>query len=981
MIISASQSAKRRDLPISLDQRLIARATLKADSLARWSNLDNFEDVALDWLSGEKLNWERRRNLIQRLSRPDIADLPQLIASDLASPHSSGFGSFPIHGQLTLAQLQELLRLKPDLLNQSFFVNTLIAKLHPGDDEDWRHDPALTKAYLERLLGFVRKLDAVHNSLKAHVLFHRLVLDQSLGQYDKDLFVEYLKLPRQQGYMSRAMLEAESSRRHPANLNANYGQVTLLPVVGNDEPLVRECLKHFFEKAEGPKEFEPYINDVYLKHLYAETSIELGRGDPETWASQLPPEMFRQLKERVDIDFAKTNKTSFAANEPVTLDLNVKNVPTLIVKVFEINALNFYRAHQREVDTDIKLDGLIANSEKSIPYADPPLRRVERKFEFPQLNKPGVYVIDFIGGGKSSRALIRKGRFRPLVSTGTAGQNVIVVDEANQPVKDASLWLGGQDYTANAAGVITIPFSTAPGRRPIVIHRGDFACLDHVDHQAESYHLVVGIHVDRESLLTRRIAPVMIRPGLFLNGRPVSVNLLEEVRLRITAIDLDGIATSTEVPDFKLFQDRESIYEFRVPSRLASLQIGFMAKVKSLSLNQQIDLAATESFSMNGVDKTDRIEDLHLAKFGPENVIELLGRTGEPKPDRPVQLALKHREFREPVHVTLKTDAQGRIHLGALADIASVTATGPEGTSHTWNLAGARHTYRQLVDAKLGDVIALPYLGKAAEPDREELALFEMRGSTIRDDKFEAITLNEGMIEIKGLAAGDYDLWLKRSGERIRLRVVDGSLYSGQVLGKLRHLEMAGLKPVQINGITADDNMVVISLKDASPFTRVHVFATRYQPAYSAHANFSHVRDSELQGVIPAHAESVYLSGRNIGDEYRYVLDRRLQKKYPGNLLDRPSLLLNPWIVRSTETGEQMAKAGGEFQAKGVPPPSEAMPAPNEPRQAERDAPPSPTTVSPISISSPRRPASPSISFPTRTGLSKSRERNSGRSR
>ena len=41
-----------------------------------------------------------------------------------------------------------------------------------------------------------------------------------------------------------------------------------------------------------------------------------------------------------------------------------------------------------------------------------------------ELNKPGVYVIDFIGGGKSSRALIRKGRLRPLVATGTAGQNV-----------------------------------------------------------------------------------------------------------------------------------------------------------------------------------------------------------------------------------------------------------------------------------------------------------------------------------------------------------------------------------------------------------------------------------------------------------------------------------------------------------------------------------------------------------------------------
>ena len=41
---------------------------------------------------------------------------------------------------------------------------------------------------------------------------------------------------------------------------------------------------------------------------------------------------------RVDIDFAFTNKTTFGADEPVRLDLNLKNVPTLVVKVFEINA-------------------------------------------------------------------------------------------------------------------------------------------------------------------------------------------------------------------------------------------------------------------------------------------------------------------------------------------------------------------------------------------------------------------------------------------------------------------------------------------------------------------------------------------------------------------------------------------------------------------------------------------------------------------
>ena len=53
-------------------------------------------------------------------------------------------------------------------------------------------------------------------------------------------------------------------------------------------------------------------------------------------------------------------------------------------------------------------DGLIANAETSHEYEEAPLRRVRRHFEFPELTTPGVYVVDFIGNGQSSRALIRK---------------------------------------------------------------------------------------------------------------------------------------------------------------------------------------------------------------------------------------------------------------------------------------------------------------------------------------------------------------------------------------------------------------------------------------------------------------------------------------------------------------------------------------------------------------------------------------------
>ncbi|HEY2910549.1 MAG TPA: hypothetical protein VGI99_09895, partial [Gemmataceae bacterium] len=652
-------------LPTVLDQNLISRATLKTYS-QRWANLHNYEDSALDWLAADNLDWQRRRHLLQRLQRPDITNLPELIHADMNAEHPSPFGTFAVHRMLTIPQLEALKKLRPALANDHNFVMTYVSKLCPGADSDWKRDRAIARDYLGRLEKFALALPPVHNALKAHVLFHRLALDRADGIYDKERFIAYLQLPRFQPYMAREWNSRRESQQFPANLTVDFSPHTLLAAPKADEELVRSYLQHFLTAAAKTDDFEPYIDSTWLTRLHAETMVENGVGDPETWASKLPPDQFARLKDRVDIDFAYTNTTDFGTDEPVKLELFIKNAPTLLVKVFEVNTKNFYRAQLKEVDTDVNLDGLVANLEQWHHFEEPPLRRIGKTFEFPQLKKPGVYVIDFIGSGKSSRALVRKGRLKPLVATGTAGQTITVVDEANQPVADATVWMAGVEYSCDKFGKAIVPFTAQPGRRPIVISRGDFSCFDTIDHQPENYRFTAGIHVDRESLLTQRPTQLIVRPALFLNGLPVSVKVLEEVRLHIASVDQNGIASTSEVPDFKLFEDRESTYEFRTPGRLHKLGITLTAKVKSLSTGQQIDLMASERFGLNEVERTDKIEDLHLAKFGPHFAIELLGRSGEFKQDRPVQVAFKHRDFKELVHATLKTDALGRVVLGPL---------------------------------------------------------------------------------------------------------------------------------------------------------------------------------------------------------------------------------------------------------------------------------------------------------------------------
>ena len=251
---------------------------------------------------------------------------------DLNYRSSKGFGSLPIHGQLLLTQLEETLRLKPNLLNVTKFVNVYLGKLLPNPDVDWRHDVVARESYLDRLESFVSRLNPSHNSLKAHVLYHRLVHDRGRGVHDRDRFMAYIKLPRNVRYINPRFIR-NRDRGSFANLQAHNRGVTLFPAVRDDEPLVRSYLEHFFLTENSYSTYGTYILDDYLKHVFAETKILAGLGDMERWYSMLPPAKYQALRERVDLDFAHTNKFVFGLDEQVSLDLLVKNAPELIVKV------------------------------------------------------------------------------------------------------------------------------------------------------------------------------------------------------------------------------------------------------------------------------------------------------------------------------------------------------------------------------------------------------------------------------------------------------------------------------------------------------------------------------------------------------------------------------------------------------------------------------------------------------------------------
>ncbi|MBP6601762.1 MAG: hypothetical protein KA250_08165, partial [Verrucomicrobiales bacterium] len=905
------------EFPTTVQPSELSAEVFRAKAFQR-IDLSGITDEGLDALLRDRaqLTPVQRRELLSRLRYPDHEQLVNVIAADLRTPESSGFGGFGIHRRLTLSQLDELLRLLPELVNHPQFVETKLQRLAPSEDESRERDPEVARAYLDRLWNYVQTLPITFASLKASVLYQRLAQAQSRGEYPRDEFVAYLELPRAMPYMNPEYLREQQQKGITVDLNQEIAGGSFLPRIGSDEELVRGYLEHFFAGDENYTRFSPLILETYLKQVFAETKLLRGVGDPARWYSMLSPLQVQQLKDRIEISFSPSNQEHYLAGEGVTLTATLKNVKELMVKVYEINAFNFYQSRGEEINTDLNLDGLVANEETVYRYEETPVRQHVETFAFDSLQgRRGIWVVELIGNGISSRALIRKGKLQYLSKDTVGGALLTVLDEENRPVKAASIQFGGKGYDADEKGFVLLPFSES-GTASVILSDGDLATLAKLELPREAYDFTAGILLEQETLLPGTESSLIVRPVLSLHGEPISVSNLKEVHLTVTTMDLDGISSLSESKDFPLFDDHESVHIFRVPDRLNRIAVELTAEMPLVTKpGENAPIRFTTVFEVNGIDAQDIVADSYLSRIGDHYVVQVLGKTGEPIPERPVQLRFSHPDFIEPVSLTRKTTEQGRIDLGPMEGISSLTCTPDQLPERTWTMEGDRVSLPQTIHAKTGDVIEIP-IGEITAPfSPDDFAIFETRSENYLSDQFRKAAFSRGVVTLTGLSAGDYDVVVKASDRSLKVKVTDAlAVEFGYALSANRHLQLLNQKPLQISAVERKGDQIVISVLNADEQTRVHLVATRFLPEFDPFTGLDRGHHSIPVEIRRGSNATRYVSGRDIGEEYRYILERRGSVKFPGNMLGRPGLLLNPWELNKTSTTIDEAAAGEDYR-------------------------------------------------------------------
>lgn len=914
---------RKPDLPTRLDPALVARDVYLKRALTNGDSLSGFSSLGMEQLLRDKtpISPAQRRALLSKLDRPDVPGLTETVIADLQTKESRGFGEFEIHKALLPEQLDAVAAKVPEVKEARAYVEARLRKLAPEADADAEFDAAVRDAWLDRLWAYAQTLPPAFNTLKAQVLFLRLDADRARGVYDKARFMEYLRLPRPMDYVNPQVLQKLADGRWRVDMGAgDFGGVIGCKGLGGDAELVRDYFLHFFGTETSWEPYRDYVREAWLKELFAEAKIVRGEGDAERWASLISPAAFQALKERVDIDFAPGNPQFFAPDGAVQLKLFVKNTPKLIVKVYEINTLSYYLQQKRPLNTDVALDGLVANAEETREFHEPPFRRTEAVFDFPAMTGRGVWMVEFIGGGKSSRALIRKGAWRVTQQPGAAGDWVSVLDEANAPVKDAVIWLDGRRFDADPkTGRVLLPFAETEATKPMVVTNAQqaFASLAELRQSAEAYQLDADFHVEREQLLSGRKAKLAVRAALWAGnpgeGARVPLELLKDAKLTLTSTTLDGISTSQEIAAPKLEVGTLFTHEFTVPDRLARLYVSLSGQVEMLTKGgEKKRLEASAAWDVNGIAKTERVSSGFLSRFGNEYVYELLGRNGEPLADQAVMFEFSRPGFTGTQPVSLRTDAKGRVALGDLAGISEVKARIPNGREGKWTIEESARTWPAVINAAEGETIQIPWSGPLTP---ESVSLLELRGDTYVADWSRLAAAKGAFLEIHGLIPGDYALRLRQPGGRdvgIHVFVTEGKPVGNWIAGRNRRLEWRDLPPLQVESAKAEGDSVRIQLRNWNRYTRVHVAASRFLPPVGLFAGLGGIPAGERECWTWGREPNLFLAGRQIGDEMRYILERRYAAKFPGNMLARPGLLLNPWEKRSTEDARVAALSRSE---------------------------------------------------------------------
>jgi hypothetical protein len=856
----------------------------------------------------EKIRW-----FIDKLDRADLPGVVPLLDRSLSLKNPVPFGSRPIHQLLTAGQLMNLLELHPILRSSESFSLTYLRKLRPGAETDFDRDPKAHAEYLRLCRDFAITFPPALNSLKAHIFFHHLRMQEELGNHPKEDLLAYLTLPR----TSHDLLKPqESPSPATVNTNSDFSTTTSCPPVGDDSFLIKAWISHHLSQSDSAAEFAPFIPDQTLTQLHAHAKLLAG-ADVARWGSMINPAEFKSLQSETRLTFAPGAPRLLDADAPVALTLDLKNTPELLIRVYELDLPTHLAKHSTEPDVNIDLDGLVPHLERRLIFGQAPMLLNRKVIDLPELNGPGRWLIDFTSGQISARALIRKGSLTPYPERTANGQSLRIFDEKGNPISPAKLTLGLETFEADTNGRILIPNAPNQAITSGIVTAGKLSAPITLESREDSIKLDARFHLVREQLLADQEARLHLRIRLTNHGHEIPLDRIKHPVIVLKA-ELLGDLTTERVISEKLTLTPVMEVPFQVPADLLKLTLTLRGTVTPTSGGDPLKLSSDETFNLNEDLQKAIVGAAYLSPTAEGYRLEVRGRNGEPLPSRAITLTSHRAGYTPTVKIEARTDTNGRIELGTLDGLKFLTASGTGIDEVVFSPTVPEIMTQRSLNLAAGTQIRIPLKAPSEALDHIRLSLLEMRGEEIIRDHFDKLTIEEGELVIRDLPAGDFQL---KQGEHLtRIRISSGGEAAGLLHSNTRIMPVQPVANPTITATSIENNELKIQLKNANPTTRITVIGKRYlHRSFDSHQNPHPFEPPVSDTLIPGFIGCEFLKDKRLSDEMRYILERRSVRKFPGSLLPRPGLLLNRWTEEDLDQGIPPKLPGTEGTSLGEP--------------------------------------------------------------
>jgi hypothetical protein len=782
----------------------------------------------------------------------------------------------------------------------------------------------------------------------SQILREILQLDLESNKPNKELFIAYLENPNNQlGTFNATYKKTLNNRTTYDSFWHTSHQLKVSEWI-DENKLVENYLNHFFMTMTNFGEFEKYFTPEFLKKQFYTAKIQSGENIDNITKIFNEAEL-TDMREAKKLKFVSWNKNRFNVGEEITLNLEIKNIQNFCVNIFEINTESYYRKNKSEIHERINLTGLIPS--KSVEYNLTTAPIISQVMEFKDLfqSKRGVFIVEFIGGGLSSRALIRIGALSLIRQVLSKGLLFHMVDEQKKICGSEStdMLVGDKLFKPDAAlghGIL-IPYTNKELRETAILRHEGYTELYNLQVPAERVTFDMGLIFNEETLIAGSQISFLLMPKLYINGKPISSVAIKKLRAEITSTNDIGINNTSTVDDIKLDNSTDAVVTYMIPPKTERIDIKISGTFSSSAQEKDVDISNTKSITINRFRDKYIYYGTYLSQNDGKYTLHYLGKNGEPYPNQKVNVTFTPIYINNSKTITYETDEKGEVQLGDLSEVSHISI-GMQDSPCTEKLNIAYsvqnldkiNTLPRNFDILEGEDICFPPLDiKFDTKDYELIKVCKNNPASIISDHSAQISFEDGVMYLNKLAEGTYKLVYRPIFQMINIQVHKGQRWNvssdylikeKSIIKMLTQSQYIAYKDLKIE----DSKVSLKVLSNNMNTVQVHAFAFSYLPSTFPVLlqSVKSIKSEEFSETFSLLANNnVYLSEKSLGDEIKYVLERKRKNTFMGNTLEKPSSLLKRHFVKETnqdqeqlkaerDYGESMKKRGAEKQQLGA---------------------------------------------------------------